>query len=98
MRTLDIAQADHHIAAQARFMGLWLDEELLRDEFDAIIAASWPAEQPCQTTGRIAQTCAYLMPRLPSPPCGAVTRRPANHQGGCGVDQHGRERSPPAHT
>ena len=95
---MDTPQADQNVADQAQFMGSWLDEQMLRDEFDAIIAAAWPAEQTCRTRGRIAQTCAYLMPRLPSPPCGAVTRRPANHQGGCGVDQHGRERSPPAHT
>jgi hypothetical protein len=28
------------------FLGLWLDEDLLRDEFDAIIAAEYPTSQP----------------------------------------------------
>jgi hypothetical protein len=95
---LDTAQADQNIAEQAQFMGRWLDDETLRAEFDAIIAAAWPAEQTGRTCGRIPQHHAYLMPRLPHPTYGGGVSRPADHQGGCGVDQHGRERSPPVHT
>jgi hypothetical protein len=92
---LNIANTDHHIAAQARFMGLWLDEELLRDEFDAIIAASWPAEQPSQTTGRTVLLLRCPRPHLSQPLGRAATRRPTGDDQGRGVDQPGRERSPP---
>ena len=95
MRTLNIGNTDHHVAEQAQFTGLWLDEELLRDEFDAIIVASWPAEQPTRTTGR-----AYLLLCRPRPRCRgplghAVTKLPAGKRCGRGVDQSSRERSPP---
>jgi hypothetical protein len=32
------------------FLGLWLDEDLLREEFEAIIAAEYPAPRPPRTT------------------------------------------------
>jgi hypothetical protein len=32
------------------FLGLLLDEDLLREEFEAIIAAEYPAPQPPRTT------------------------------------------------
>ncbi len=31
------------------FLGLWLDEDLLREEFEAIVAAEYPAPQPPRT-------------------------------------------------
>jgi hypothetical protein len=92
---LNIANTDQHIAEQAQFTGLWLDEELLRDEFDAIIAASWPAEQPTRTTGRAYLLLYRLRPRCRRPLGHAATKRPASKGGGRDVDQSSRERSPP---
>ncbi len=35
------------------FLGLWLDEDLLRDEFEAVIAAEFPVTRPPRTTSRM---------------------------------------------
>lgn len=95
VRTLNTAQAHQNIADQAQFMGSWLDEQTLRDEFDAIIAAAWPAQQTSRTSDRIPQTGAHLIPPLPHPQYDTHARRPASRQGDRGIEQHGRERSPP---
>ena len=96
MRTVDTAHADQNIADQAGFMGTWLDEQTLRDEFDAIIAAAWPTKQTINTRERILCDHARLMahPAAHHRDEGAVYHL-ANQQGRCGGDQHGRERAPP---
>jgi hypothetical protein len=38
------------IAETGVFLGLWLDEELVRAEFEAMIAAEWPAPEQSRTT------------------------------------------------
>ena len=95
MRTLDTAQADQSIAEQADFLGLWLDEQTLRDEFDAIIATAWPAEQPTRTRGGSPLFVGRLRPRPHRIPGGAAGRRLLGNGHDRPADQHGRERSPP---
>ena len=83
MRTLDTAQADQNIAEQARFMGTWLDDETLRDEFDAIIAAGWPAEQH------------HPHPRRPATPRLPAAARPPDTRWRRGPPPHRRRSCPP---
>ena len=60
------------VELEATFVGLWLDEELLREEFDAIIGANWPTspDQP--------ERC---WPRRELPPVGEAERRTVGHPG-----------------
>lgn len=67
------------------------DEQLLRDEFDAIIAAGWPTRRPPATPRAVSWPSAPrpARPALPAPECrgGGCSRRP--------VRRRRRQRSPP---
>ena len=60
------------VELDSKFLGLWLDEELLREEFDEIIAAGWSDERP--TDRRVIRPRPPL-PRRMSP----VARHPRHH-------------------
>ncbi len=80
-------------ADPSMLLGLWLDEDLLREEFDAIIAAEYPAPQPPPTTspmrcGRRARS--WSRRRVPR----RLRVTPATPVGG--AEDPGRGRSPPA--
>ena len=61
-----------------QFLGLMCsDEDLLRAEFDAIIAAEWPSPPPTTTPRRGA---AHRHPGQPHPPPRRRSRRPSSAQ------------------
>lgn len=74
------------------FLGLWLDEDLLREEFEAIIAAEYPAPRPPRTTSpmrcwrRARSSSRQWLPGKPR----ATSATPVG-----GAEDPGRERSPP---
>ncbi len=75
-----------------RFLGLRMDEDLLREEFEAIIAAEYPAPPPPRTTspmrcGRQARSTSRRW--VP----GTLQRKSAAPIGG--AEDQGRGRSPP---
>lgn len=55
---VDVETADSSVfvgtADSSVLGGLWLDEDLLREEFEAIIAAEYPAPRPPRTTRQVA--------------------------------------------
>lgn len=53
---------------QASFLGLWLDEESLRDEFDEIIRSVWPSQD--QPTRRRTAPFPGVLVRVPGRPWG----------------------------
>lgn len=80
------------IAETGVFLGLWLDEELVRAEFEAVIAAEWPApEQPRTTSTGCRRQPGSNMPRRRTPHRRRIS---VGTTAGAGRDS-GRERSPP---
>ena len=92
---MEIACPGRDVEEAAQFLGLWLDEEMLLDEFDAIVAAGWPVERPTKRPGGLWRD--LLRPRFRaqgSPSrwmCGLATEA----RSGQNVNGPGRERSPP---
>ncbi len=74
------------------FLGLQLDDDLLRDEFDAIIAAEYPVPRPPRTTTPMRLSRRARSPLQQSVP-GTVRVIAATPV--ADADGPGRERSPP---
>jgi len=73
------------------FLGLWLDEDLLREEFDAIIAAEYPVPRPPRITSLMRCGRARSSPRQWVP----RKLRPTSAAPVGGAEDPGRGRSPP---
>jgi hypothetical protein len=80
------------IAETGVFLGLWLDEELVRAEFEAMIAAEWPAPEQSRTTSTgCRRQPGSNLPRRRTP----LRRRISVGTTAVPGRDSGRERSPP---
>ncbi|MET3806844.1 hypothetical protein ABIB25_003864 [Nakamurella sp. UYEF19] len=76
------------------FLALWLDEDMLRAEFDAIIAAEWPTRVPT----RMAQNRCQRPNSGPSHRWIPARSRPLVGSEPAPARDPGQERSPPRGT
>ncbi len=80
-------------AVEDDFLALvYADAQLLRAEFDAIIAAGWPSSRPPATPAASSWTTTGHAAREPAPPGDRAARGRPRPPGGA---LRGRQRSPP---